>query len=483
MAPLSAQEFTEWKKKRTRSMVVFVFQQLFIGMEFSVTFTTLWTYLKEMKTDDPLLYYSLVSAAFLLASLTLSVPIGRFVDKHRRIRLTFFTVNCLVIVGNFMYAIPYSPWFLVFGRLLSGTAGPLRSVMSGEIARSFRSEELSSKFTWMGMSYGIGFMVGPTINIFFRSLHVSIGEWVITCNNVPGIIMGVLFTLATTLGYFFLADLSKIFDLKENSQEPVDGNIGKYKQGTFTKEDPEMNGGSSNSENGYFFLPNENKTEATPLLRISQPTKPSMFGALRMILWSNYDVTLLLVFSFLESYFSLSFIMWLSLIVIEKLEWTVTATNLVMTGTSICSLIPCIVMARWTISNKHLFYVAVFSQFAMVLMYIIVEIFFHRVTDNVAVNVFLWSIFDILYASLVIVEEVFLVGTLAKMVSSDHQVFADGVRLTVYRLGAITALSSSALIFEQMDVVAPIHVCIVVVLTICMVMRRRQLKNPVIVIR
>ena len=443
-------------------------------MEFSVTFTTLWTYIKEVKggENNPLVFYTLVSSAFLFASLSLSAMVGHLVDKHRRIRVTFFTVNCVVILGNVLYSIPLSPWFLVLGRLLSGTAGPLRSVMSGEVARSFHSDDLSGKLTWMGMSYAVGFMLGPTINIFFKNLHVAAWGLTITKHNIPGIMMASLFSISTLIAFFFLHDLSRIYDLKKHVMEMEDHEECAQ---AISYEDAAV----SDAEN-----PLDELNETSKLLRSNSPlSTPSFLRILRRLFFSNFDVTFMLVFSFFESYFSLSFIMWLSLIVVEKLHWTLTATNMIMTGTSVSALIPCLIISRWPISNAQLLYVAVCSQFALIVMYIITEIFFHRLTEDFAVNVLLWVVWVTMYAFLVVVEEVFLVGTLAKMVSSEHQVFADGVRLTVYRLGAITALSSSALVFEYMDVVAPMHGCVVVVLAALLVVRRERFKNPKVVIR
>ena len=87
-----------------------------------------------------------------------------------------------------------------------------------------------------------------------------------------------------------------------------------------------------------------------------------------------------------------------------------------------------------------------------------------------------------MYAFIVIAQEVFPVATLAKMVSSTHQVFADTVRLTVYRLGALLAMASSALVFQDLDVVAPIHGLIMVLLCFLLLIRRKSFQEPEIVI-
>ena len=83
---------------------------------------------------------------------------------------------------------------------------------------------------------------------------------------------------------------------------------------------------------------------------------------------------------------------------------------------------------------------------------------------------------------MVVVEEVFLTSTLAQLISSKYQVFADGIRLSFYRLGAVVALSASPLIFERMNIVTIVHVCIAIVCFVLLIMRRETFSNPTILV-
>ena len=133
----------EWLRLRKRTVILFTIESLLVGMDYSLTFLTLWLYIKTLvKPEKPTVCYSIVSAAFLAASLILSGFVGRIVDRTRDVRKTFFVMNTVVIIGNLIYSIPISPWTLGIGRLLSGFGGPLRSVIAGELARSYHTESL-----------------------------------------------------------------------------------------------------------------------------------------------------------------------------------------------------------------------------------------------------------------------------------------------------------------------------------------------------
>ena len=59
---------SEWQGRRSKTFIGFLCQAVALGMEYSLTFITLWLYLTEMvHTTHPKLYYSAVSASYLLS--------------------------------------------------------------------------------------------------------------------------------------------------------------------------------------------------------------------------------------------------------------------------------------------------------------------------------------------------------------------------------------------------------------------------------
>ena len=94
MPSLSSDGYQVWLKLRKQTMVIFVIQSLLIGMDASMTYLTLYMYLKEMiKSDKPLVYYSIIFVLYYLPPFTLSIIIGHFIDRSSNIRLATFTIN------------------------------------------------------------------------------------------------------------------------------------------------------------------------------------------------------------------------------------------------------------------------------------------------------------------------------------------------------------------------------------------------------
>ena len=440
-------------------MIIFIFQTILTGMDLSLTMVTLWLYLKELvKPNNPSLYYSLISCSFILASITFSGLIGYFVDRYRNVRLAFFTINTLAILGNLLYALPYSPWFLITGRLLTGIISPLRSVIVGEIARSFPCNELPNKMSHIGLAFAFGFVAGPASNLFFKNVEVTIMSWKITYVNMPGIYMAALFSVIQIMSWFMLSNLSKKYDMKMETMETV------------TSEDDNEN---------IDFKANE-ADDTTPFLnRIKENT--NFLGTLYKIL-SNFDTLLILLLSFLQNYITYSFDMWFSLLIVEKLKWSITAMNDIMLGQGLALMFPCALLMCLSVSNKFVYYIAVGGQIAFIFMEGITLVFFNY-NQHFILNILLWVIFSCLYTFQIIVEEVFLVTTLAQMVSSRYQIFADVVRLTVFRMAAVTAMATSAMLFESINIVASIQICMIISGLVLLITRRDSLKDPSIIIK
>ena len=439
---LSAEEYEQWLKRRRRTVVVFTMETILIGMDFSLTMLTMLLYIKELvKPKSPLSIYSLALTAYLLGSLIGPGILGRIVDRHRNIRKTFFICNTLVIIGNLIYTLHYSPWLIIAGRMLAGMAGPLRPVISGELARCYTPDELTGKLSIMGTAYTFGFVAGPVVNLLCKDVDLSIYTWKLTFVNLPGICMAALFLIAQIINLFFLSDLSKIFDLK---RETVQSN---------SNEEGEVN----NSEGTL-----------------------GVFAATKEILF-EFDAVLILLLAFFENYFTNSYDIWMIQLVVNKMKWSVSALNGIAFGRGVSCMLHCMILIFVSISNRQIFHMAIASFLSMVIM-TGVYMFMFCYDDNTALDIFLWVIYCLLHGVVTLVEEVFFVGVMAKLVSSSMQTFADSIRLSAYRLGALIAFSTSAFAFSSLAEVGTIHIVIMVALVLLLIARRKTIQNPQIVI-
>ena len=443
MAHENDSNLEQWERKRFSTLIAFAIQSLFLGIEYSFTFLTLWPYIKlYVKPESPKVMYGIISACYLTSGIISSLILGRLVDKCRRVRCTMIVVNLFVIFGNICYAIPFNISYLMFGRLIAGVGGLLRSVIIGEISRVYEPNEVTSKYSVMGMTYSFGFIVGPAINFTFKSMSLKIGEIEVNCLNFPSIFIAMCFVMIQIGVFAFVHDLSKIHDKKkiheelEQEQEPL---LIDQSEGTNTKS--------------------LNKASV-----LCQMTK-------------SIDITLLIFTSFCCTYFITSIEMWLPLIILDTLKWKLFELNIVIFGTGISCVLACFFLIRFPFSSKYSYIIAVICLlcFAVMIGTLIVIV---RYKSNLIVTVTNWVLFCILFGSQVVIEDVFLVACIAGMVSSRIQTFMDTVRLSASRIGALIALSTSALLYEWMAYVGCAYIFIITLNIFAFSYRRTSLVNP-----
>lgn len=206
MQTISAEDY---EVRRRNTLIAFTAQTFLVGLDVSLTYLTLWKYLNDVvKPAKPLFFYSLIFITFFIPSISLTVIVSNYIDK-------FFVINIFVVVGCLLYIVPFSPWFLVIGRFLAGTGNSLRSVMSSEIARSYPADVLPSKLSYLGFAYSLGYVGGPGINFFFKNINFIVH---VSFLNVPGLNMALSFVILQCVHVFALFDLSKIYDMKAETE-------------------------------------------------------------------------------------------------------------------------------------------------------------------------------------------------------------------------------------------------------------------------
>ena len=58
--------------------------------------------------------------------------IGRYTDRTRNLRRVFLINLLIVIIGNFLYSVPYCVAFLIVGRFLCGTNESMQTSIGGK---------------------------------------------------------------------------------------------------------------------------------------------------------------------------------------------------------------------------------------------------------------------------------------------------------------------------------------------------------------
>ena len=439
-----------WLRKRTLTSRIYAVQLLLLGVEYSVVFITLWVYINTLvDTDNPKIIYSFASAAYLVSSITASFPVGRWTDRTRKTKTVLVIGNGLIICGNMIYSLPFSPYFLIAGRFIAGVGSTSRSVIIGEVFRSYKADESISVISVLGIFFGVGFLTGPAINFLFLGVRFNIYSWKITDANIAGIYMAVLFFTQIFFIIFYGSNLSKEFDLKGLEEE-------------------------RNSE----VLNSSRDNEKARLLgekRKFSSEGSSLFQDIKKLLKFDIMVILLLTCHFMFLVTTLD--LWLPMIIVDILSWTQLEVDAITFSWAVIATLTLICFVYKKISQQQLYYFFGGAILAMICGLAILDMIkiYHR---NLVLLITLWCIFCVLFALIGVAPLTFLPTCLAQMVPSSIQTYAESVRIGFSLFGSLIALLTSVYLFKFLRIFVIVHVATLFVWVAMFFIRRKNLMKP-----
>eukprot|EP00111_Clytia_hemisphaerica_P004666 TCONS_00013402-protein len=464
--------YKDWLKKRKITTRVFVAVQFAIGIEYSMTFTTLYVYLKDVLhiTNNLNAFYSSICGIYVLTQIVASLVLCRLFDKCRTLKLFFTLVTFITFVGNVLYTIPFSPYLLLAGRFLSGAGGSLRPIMLSELTRSYPSDEVMAQMSTMSVSYGIGFTLGPAINFAFVKARFTLLGIPIGYANGAGLALSIAFLVAFAMSLFFVSDLSKEFDLKEEIQK-MDADKQSVDSLCGSEEDPSEIFSDFDNEPLLGKDSSENRTEVNQLGIIETLMK----------LFSSIDIVLIFVLSFFAFITMLMQDLWIPMAVIKLLHWTALEINLIFLFNGTIISLMCLFLVFKPPSKNQLVNLGILS-FVTTCYPFGCFLYFRLVNSMEWINVALWVTYPFMMSPIAIVDEIFMMSVLAKMVPSKIQSFSESVRLMCSRFGATLGLFTAAFAFEHILYVCPLFMAISLVLMLFLIWRKEHFQNPRMVI-
>nr|XP_047144777.1 uncharacterized protein LOC124818255 [Hydra vulgaris] len=405
-------------------------------------------------TNNPKLIYGLVSVSCMFTS-TITTPfVGRYVDRRRNINTCFLICNMYMLIGNVIYSLPFSPLFLIGGRVISGFGGALKSIIYSETIRSYQANEINSKLSVLSVMVYFGFMLGPGINFFFKNIYFFIGDWHLQYVNFPGIFLSILCFIMEILTMTMVYDISKELDYK--SLDKNSSSINKI---------------------------NELNIDDILKTAVLQPINSNQHSVIKIlkVLFFSFDSALVLFSNFFIAFFFINTDIWLPLLIIEKMSLSVTEINICYFGVSgVCAILLIGIIFR-PFSDEKMMVVTVLSLVGFCIVsagFIILS----YIPDNKALNILMSIVYMTSYAGAPIITDVYFVSTLAKMVNSNVLTFVDSVRSSSFTAGALMAFSFSAFIFDYVTMFGALYIVISVVIAILFICRKKHFINPKLII-
>ena len=176
---------TKWERKRRRTLVVYLLQNVVNGVGLSLVDITSWNYVTTlMNTTRPKLVYGLLNAmVYLVPMLLLLAPVSRWLTKTREIRRLLIGFNVLNLLGCLLYSVPDSPYYALVSRLLYGGNLIVKFVMTSELFHSYMDDQLVHKITLMSLGVFFGEGVGAVLALLLLRLDFRVGPVVLTYGN------------------------------------------------------------------------------------------------------------------------------------------------------------------------------------------------------------------------------------------------------------------------------------------------------------
>lgn len=181
-------------------------------------------------------------------------------------------------------------------------------------------------------------------------------------------------------------------------------------------------------------------------------------------------------------FWMVAFDMWLPMMIIDELDMGVTELNGIVFGFGCISAVILLLLSWKQFDDQAMFKLSLICVLCLGLM----EVIFGSMKlfkQPLYVNVVLWVVWGTLFAVVVVMDEVFLIGILAKMTSSRIQTFNESLRLAMTRAGALIALVTAAMLFEYVEYLCLAGVVFSVVVFMVLVCRHKTFKNPTLIIR
>lgn len=346
----------KWRRKRRNSLIGFVIIGLFLGIDCSVIFSTLYLYLKDLvKAERPEMWYGLIISLFYVSLSVAGAVWGRWLDHSRRVKF-YVTLSLLVqVIGFLSYTIPFSPAYLLVGRTICGVGDPFTSVISGEIFRIYDTESTRPIFL-ISSVYPLGFLIGPSLNFLFTGIKFNIGKIEINSLNFVGLFMPCLIIVVITLAQYLVHDCSKEFDLKAHMQKIIYESESvpqsRVRVGSHTLITSGSFATSMRSEQSYrySFAASE---EHVRLISTSTQTVP--IKQVFKIMVSNKETCLVFVATVVLMYTLFAISALVPLLANDLLKWSLKSLSIMYTAIGISDIVCFLLMATYCKSNKSVY--------------------------------------------------------------------------------------------------------------------------------
>ena len=265
-----------WEMKRIKCLFVYLMQFFVLSVDHSLIVSKQTLHLGRTRLPvDKNVLDILVTLSYVSSVALFSLILGRYADKYRKTKRLILIGNVCSILGNVIYAVPYSIVSLLFGQFIRGIGRAVYVIVIGEVARSYLPKDLLGVISLCLTVASIGSLLSPIVEKCAHHWHDLWDE------SASILFVAGLYLIAVLLTAILASDLSLEYDVKANLGLAV---VEKEMETRYSEDTDDF------EENAALFGPSTGNTEAnanwfTILLKLLR--NPITLA----VIWSSFVLT------------------------------------------------------------------------------------------------------------------------------------------------------------------------------------------------
>ena len=201
--------------KKKLIVMSFILRYFLMGVEYSIILPTALLYTKTFEAGP--FITGLTIAAYPIAAIV-SLPLfGYFYDRTKRLKELLLLLNFFEIIGNLIYALPFSFWLPLLGRFMAGIGDGFIALTVGELTYLYDDHQRLGILSLLELGRVLGAIIGPSFNFLTEGKKIQIMSWTLNSYTLPGVFMAIMWFLMQILTIFCVFNLTK--DLFDNNEK------------------------------------------------------------------------------------------------------------------------------------------------------------------------------------------------------------------------------------------------------------------------
>ena len=197
---------TDNTNKAGRGALGFIFSVVLLDVIGFALLMPVQAYIVRQYSDEALMV-AMIPVLYAGAQFFAAPLLGKLSDRYGRRPVLLISILGSAI-GYFLFGIGGALWVLFLSRLIDGFTAGNASTASAYIADVTPPQDRAKTFGFIGMAWGLGFVLGPTLGGLLSEISL----------NAPAYAAGLLSLLSAIVGYFILPES---FPIEKRETQPL----------------------------------------------------------------------------------------------------------------------------------------------------------------------------------------------------------------------------------------------------------------------